>query len=178
MHHEIIEFWFIETDKKNWFKKDAGFDELIRSRFREVHTQATKCELFSWRLTALGCLAEIIILDQFSRNMYRDKAESFAYDALSLSLAQSAISRGFDFDLPSEQRVFLYMPFMHSESLLVHEQAVKLFTTLGVASNLDYEMRHKAIIEQFGRYPHRNKILNRLSTVEENSFLFQPGSSF
>ena len=178
MRNEVIDFWFFETDKKNWFKKDGDFDELIRSRFLEVHIHASQCELFSWRETALGCLAEIIVLDQFSRNMYRDDAKSFAYDSLSLSLAQSAISRGLDLDLPSEQRVFLYMPFMHSESLIIHEHAVKLFTALGAESNLEFEMRHKAIIEQFGRYPHRNKILNRVSTAEETSFLFQPGSRF
>lgn len=178
MHNEIIEFWFVEIDKIKRFKKDEIFDELIRSRFSEVHTLASKCELFSWRSTALGCLAEIIVLDQFSRNMYRGKAESFVYDSLALSLAQSAISRGLDLELTSEQKSFLYMPFMHSESLMIHEQAVGLFTNLGVASSLDFEIKHKSIIEQFGRYPHRNKILGRLSTSEENSFLLQSGAGF
>ncbi|MFT6407907.1 MAG: hypothetical protein ACJAQ6_001323 [Arenicella sp.] len=178
MYNEIIEFWFTETDNKNWFTKDPNFDQLIRSRFGDLHTQAAKCELFSWRSTALGCLAEVIVLDQFSRNMYRQTADSFAYDTLSLSLAQSAISRGIDLELTSAQQVFLYMPFMHSESLVIHQQAVKLFTQLGVESSLRFEIRHKAIIEQFGRYPHRNKILNRISSDEENSFLLQPGSSF
>jgi uncharacterized protein (DUF924 family) len=178
MHSEIIDFWFIEIDKVKRFKKDESFDQLIRSRFSEVHAQASKCELFSWRSTALGCLAEIIVLDQFSRNMYRGMAESFAHDSLALSLAQSAISRGFDSELTSEQKSFLYMPFMHSESLIIHQQAMHLFTNLGVESNLKFEIKHKSIIERFGRYPHRNKILGRPSTSEEDSFLLQPGSGF
>lgn len=178
MRNEIIDFWFIEIDKVKWFKKDESFDELIRSRFSSIHAQASKCELFSWRSTALGCLAEIIVLDQFSRNMFRGKAESFAYDSLALSLAQSAISKGFDSELTQQQRSFLYMPFMHSESLIIHQQAVSLFTSLGVESNLKFEIKHKLIIERFGRYPHRNKILGRASTSEEESFLLQPGSGF
>ncbi|MBL4671103.1 MAG: DUF924 domain-containing protein [Arenicella sp.] len=178
MHNEIIEFWFIEIDKVQRFKKDERFDELIRSRFSEIHTQASKCELFSWRSTALGCLAEVIVLDQFSRNMYRGKAESFVHDSLALSLAQSAISKGLDLELTSEQKSFLYMPFMHSESLIIHGQAMTLFTNLGIESNLNFEIKHKSIIERFGRYPHRNKILGRASSSEENSFLLQPGSGF
>jgi uncharacterized protein (DUF924 family) len=178
MHNEIIEFWFIEIDKVKWFKKDESFDELIRSMFHEVHDQASKCELFSWRSTVLGCLAEIIVLDQFSRNMYRGRAESFAYDSLALSLAQSAISKGLDLELSSQQKSFLYMPFMHSESLIIHQQAMTLFTNLGVESNLNFEIKHKSIIERFGRYPHRNKVLGRASTSEEDDFLSQPGSDF
>jgi uncharacterized protein (DUF924 family) len=178
MYQEIIEFWFNETDRSKWFKKDPEFDELIRTRFLAVHAQAIRCELFPWRATALGTLAEFIVLDQFSRYMFRDKPESFAYDSIALVLAQSAISRGFDVQLPSEKRTFLYMPFMHSESLPIHEEAVKLFTELGAKINLDYEMRHKAIIERFGRYPHRNSILGRISTPEEVEFLSGPGSSF
>jgi len=178
MHNEITDFWFVEIDKVKWFKKDESFDELIRSRFSDIHAQASKCELFSWRSTALGCLAEIIVLDQFSRNMFRGKAESFAYDSLALSLAQSAISKGFDSELTQQQRSFVYMPFMHSESLIIHQQAVSLFTSLGVESNLKFEIKHKLIIERFGRYPHRNKILGRASTSEEDSFLLQPGSGF
>ncbi|MFT6724998.1 MAG: hypothetical protein ACJARN_001867 [Arenicella sp.] len=178
MHNEIIDFWFSEIDKKKWFAKDQSFDQLIRSRFSQVHKQAAQCELFSWRSTALGCLAEVIVLDQFSRNMSRHNADSFAYDSLALSLAQSAISRELDLELTPRQRPFLYMPFMHSESLTIHQQAVTLFTNLGIESNLNFEIRHKAIIERFGRYPHRNKILARPSTNEERDFLQQPGSGF
>ena len=178
MHNEIIEFWFIEIDNVKWFKKDESFDELIRSRFGGVHAQAVRCELFSWRSTALGCLAEIIVLDQFSRNMYRGKAESFAHDSLALSLAQSAISNGLDSELTTQQKKFLYMPFMHSESLVIHQQALDLFTNLGVEGSLSFEIKHKSIIERFGRYPHRNKVLGRTSSSDEDSFLLQPGSGF
>lgn len=178
MPQKIITFWFEEIDKSQWWKKDENFDDLIRSRFLDIHNQAIKCELYSWRETSLGRLAEIIVLDQFSRNIYREKPESFAYDAMALTLAQSAIAGGYDLELNEEQRSFLYMPFMHSESVLIHEEAVRLFTQLGVESSLNFEKKHKAIIEKFGRYPHRNKILGRVSTQEEVEFLTQPGSSF
>ncbi len=178
MYQNVIHFWFDEIDKSKWYSKDHAFDELISSRFTGLHAQAAKCELFAWRSTALGCLAEVIILDQFSRNMFRGSADSFAQDSLALSLAQSAILAGLDLELTTEQRSFLYMPFMHSESLVIHEQAMDLFTKLGLASSLDYEKKHKAVIERFGRYPHRNKVLKRSSSDEEILFLQQPGSSF
>jgi len=178
MYKDIINFWFHEIDKSQWWKKDTEFDDLIRSRFLNIHQMATKCELFLWRSTAAGALAEIIVLDQFSRNMYRDKPESFAYDTLALALAQTAIAKGQDLELDNDQRSFLYMPFMHSESLVIHETAVALFTESGMDSTLEFENKHKVIIEKFGRYPHRNKILGRVSTQEEIAFLTQPGSSF
>ena len=178
MYQEIIEFWFDEIEKSQWWVKDENFDELIRKRFLEVHHQAIQCELFSWRETSLGALAEIIVLDQFSRNMFRNLPESFAYDQLALALAQSAIARGMDTELSTEKRNFLYMPFMHSESLAIHSVAESLFTKLGVSSSIEYEQKHKEIIEKFGRYPHRNQILGRVSTPEEVEFLRLPGSSF
>ena len=175
---QIIDFWFVETDKAQWWKKDDNFDALIQSKFSDIHRKAAQCDLFSWRNSGPGMLAEIIILDQFSRNMYRDEPESFACDAIALSLAQSAIAGGKHFELDKEKRAFMYMPFMHSESLLIHEEAVKFFTELGVESTLNFEYKHKAIIERFGRYPHRNAILGRVSTPEEEEFLTQPGSIF
>ncbi len=128
--------------------------------------------------TALGRLSEIILLDQFSRNIYRDKPAAFAQDALALALAQEAIAAGIASELTVDQRSFLYMPFMHSESELIHQQAVKLFSEPGLEASLEFEIRHKKIIDRFGRYPHRNEILGRTSTVEEQQFLAQPGSSF
>ena len=177
-YNDIIEFWFSEIDKSKWFAKDEIFDQDICSRFSDIHAKAAGGELWTWRSTALGSLAEIIVLDQFSRNMYRGKPESFLYDPLALALAQFSISNGFDTELNAEQRSFLYMPFMHSESPIVHVEAVTLFTKLGVESNLDFELRHKAIIDKFGRYPHRNDILARTSTQEEQEFLLKPGSGF
>ena len=126
----------------------------------------------------MDALAEIIILDQFSRNIYRDSPRAFAYDTLALVLAQEAIRRKFDDELKVKQRAFLYMPFVHSESAELHEIALFLFDKPGLEDNFNYEIRHKEIIDRFGRYPHRNEILGRKSTAEELEFLAQPGSSF
>lgn len=176
--HDIIEFWFEEIDSALWWQKSAEFDAVITQRFSELHRQASLGELYSWRVTPEGRLAEIIVLDQFSRNMFRDQAVAFAQDSLALVLAQEAIQAGDDKLLSALQRSFLYMPFMHSESLLIHEIAERIFSDLGIASALDFELKHKAIIEQFGRYPHRNQILNRDSNAAEIEFLTQPNSSF
>ena len=118
------------------------------------------------------------MLDQFSRNMHRETPLAFAADPMALALAQEAVAGGHDQALPPERRVFLYMPYMHSESAVVHEEAVRLFTALGIANNVDFELRHQAIITRFGRYPHRNAILGRPSTPDELAFLQQPGSRF
>jgi len=178
MYQEIINFWFSEIEPKQWWQKDEAFDLMITARYGKLHDQAKAGELFPWRKTALGSLAEVIILDQFSRNIYREKAESFAYDPMALALAQFAISKGLDKELSNTQRVFLYMPFMHSESQVIHIEAVKLFESVGHSNNLEFEHKHKAIIDRFGRYPHRNAILGRQSTEEEMAFLKQPNSGF
>ena len=178
MYREIIKFWFEEISQTQWWKKDVEFDELIASRFSEVHGQASRCELNSWRDTPEGRLAEIIVLDQFSRNIYRNSPLSFATDSLALVLAQEAIRVGADKKVSESMRSFFYMPFMHSESAVIHEEAVVLYEAYGNEGNLDFELRHKAIIDRFGRYPHRNEILGRDSTAEELEFLSQPGSSF
>lgn len=177
-HQSVLDFWFKEIDQQKWWVKDDSFDQLIRERFAAVHQAAVRCELSSWRNSAAGRLAEIIVLDQFSRNMFRDTAAAFAQDGLALILAQEAVSRGADHELSLSEKIFLYMPFMHSESLIIHEQAVKLFDQPGMEYNLDFEYKHKAIIEQFGRYPHRNAIVGRQSTPAEFEFLKQPGSAF
>lgn len=175
---DILTFWFDETDTRLWFKKDTDFDGLIRQRFLDVHGAAAAGELYSWRETAAGRLAEIIILDQFSRNIFRDDAKAFASDTLALVLAQEAVYNGVLNDLELRQQAFLIMPYMHSESAFIHEEAVKLFSRPGLEFNLDFEYRHKDIIDRFGRYPHRNALLGRDSTAEEIAFLEQPGSSF
>ncbi len=178
MYQEIVKFWFGELEPKQWWVKDVELDQLIIERFSEVHARAARCELSAWRKYAKGRLAEIIVLDQFSRNMFRGSSLSFAYDSLALVLAQEAIAVGADQRLQPVERTFIYMPFMHSESLLIHEDAVELFRRNGLQGNLDYEYKHKAIIERFGRYPHRNELLGRPSSAEEIEFLKQPGSSF
>lgn len=175
---DIINFWFNEITPKNWFEKDPAFDQLITDRFYMAHQAATKGELYGWRTSPQGCLAEIIVLDQFSRNMFRDQALAFSFDNMALVLAQRAVELKLDQALPAEQRVFVYMPYMHSESQLIHEQAVGLFSQPGLESNLHFEYRHKEIIDRYGRYPHRNNVLGRASTTDELNFLESPGSSF
>ena len=174
----LLDFWFNELERKQWYVQDSEVDHLIIERFLPVHSQAASGELYDWRSTIDGRLAEIIILDQFSRNIFRDKPEAFATDALALILSQEAISTPEKDALPNERRAFLYMPFMHSESKAIHEIALQLFSEPGVEGNLDFELRHKTIIDRFGRYPHRNKVLGRSSTPEEIEFLKEEGSSF
>ena len=175
---DILHFWFCECTPKHWWTKSADFDALVRRRFQSVHAAANAGELWAWRASGRGRLAEVIILDQFSRNMYRDDPRAFASDGLALMLAQEAIGLTVQRGWSADWKSFLYMPFMHSESWLMHEHALELFSEPGLEDNLKFEHAHKAIIEQFGRYPHRNEILGRRSTPEETEFLKQPGSSF
>lgn len=175
---KVNQFWFEESKPKDWFSKNEDFDKKIADQFLATYWAATRCELYNWRASPEGRLAEIIVLDQFSRNMFRDSAQAFQYDSLAVTLTQEAISLGVDQLLNLEKRKFLYMPLMHSESLIVHELAMKVFAQPGLEDNYDYEIKHKEIIENFGRYPHRNKVLGRESTMEELEFLKLPGSSF
>lgn len=178
MPQSVLQFWFHEIAPAQWWKVDAAFDQLIKERFSELHGRATRAELFEWRNEPRGRLAEIIVLDQFSRNMYRGNGLAFAADTMALALAQEAVASKADLTLSPDERVFLYMPYMHSESKVVHEVAERLFKESGPKGNYDFELRHKAIIDRFGRYPHRNAILGRQSTAEELAFLAEPGSSF
>ena len=174
----VLHFWFEELTDKQHFAKDAALDETIRTRFGTTLEAAARCELFAWRATAEGCLAEIVVLDQFSRNIYRDTPRAFAQDALALALAQALVASGQHLGLSVSQRRFAYMPYMHSESPVIHAEAAKLFAQPGLENALDFELRHQAIITRFGRYPHRNQILRRVSTAEEIAFFNEPGSSF
>jgi uncharacterized protein (DUF924 family) len=178
MHTEVLTFWFKEIEAKLWFASDKNFDDLIRQRFHGVMQQAAAGELYSWRLTAEGRLAEIIVLDQFSRNVYRNTPQAFAQDPMALVLAQEAIASGALNVLDPTQRSFLLLPYMHSESRQIHVVAEALYKDFAPAGNLDFELRHKTIIDRFGRYPHRNEILGRTSTPEEVEFLTQPLSRF
>ena len=173
---DIIQFWYEELSPQDWWKKNDELDNKIKERFLKTHQQAAVGELFHWRQDPWGRLAEVIVLDQFSRNMFRNTAQAFAYDSLALILSQEAVHSGDDQKIPIKKRSFIYMPYMHSESKVVHEEAVKLFSQEGMSS--DFELRHKKIIDRFGRYPHRNEILGRSSTPEELEFLKQPDSSF
>ena len=178
MHETVLQFWFHEVAPAQWWKVDPAFDRLIAERFGDLHRRAACAELFEWRADPRGRLAEVLVLDQFSRNIHRGSRRAFENDGLALALAQEAVAANADAALPVEQRAFLYMPYMHSESRLIHQVAERLFRENASPDSHDFELRHKAIIDRFGRYPHRNAVLGRESTPEEQAFLAQPGSSF
>lgn len=178
MLNTVLTFWFEELTPEQWFAVDAELDQQIADCFTTLHQKAARCELYPWRQQARGRLAEIIVLDQFPRNIYRNTPQAFATDALALALAQEAIDLGFDQELTTVERSFVYMPFMHSESAEIHDVAMRLFDQQGLENNLEFEIKHKAIIDRFGRYPHRNAILGRASTEEELEFLQQHGTGF
>lgn len=178
MSEVILSFWFAEIEPRLWWAADASFDELIRSRFLGVMQEAAVGELHGWRTTPRGRLAEIIVLDQFSRNVHRNTPQAFAQDPMALVLAQEAVAAGALASLGAAERSFLLLPYMHSESRRIHAVAEALYKEFAPAENYDFELRHKAIIDRFGRYPHRNAILGRVSMPEEVEFLQQPGSRF
>jgi len=161
---DVNRFWFEELTPQQQFKKSDELDADIKARFLPTWHRVLAGETESWRATALGRLAEIIVLDQFARNMFRGLPAAFIADPVALVLAQEAVRSKADRELNERQLTFLYIPYMHSESRKVHEQAMVLYSEL---PNLDYEIRHKAIIDRFGRYPHRNRVLGRKSTTEE-----------
>lgn len=178
MHQEILKFWFEEIDPKRWWQADPSFDASLRERYLPLLQQAMRGELFEWRRTTRGRLAEIVVLDQFSRNVFRNTPQAFAQDPMALALAQEAVAASVPPELAPAERAFLLTPYMHSESRLIHADAERLFARWAPAEPYDFELKHKAIVDRFGRYPHRNAILGRASTPEEEAFLREPGSSF
>jgi len=178
MFEDVINFWFKEIEPKHWWSADPAFDAMLKVRYAGLLQQAAAGELYTWRATPQGRLAEVIVLDQFSRNIYRGTPLAFAQDPMALVLSQEAVAAGALAVLTEDERNFLLMPYMHSESRAIHLQGEALFKQYAPASNYEFELRHKAIIDRFGRYPHRNAILGRASTDEEVEFLKQPGSGF
>jgi uncharacterized protein (DUF924 family) len=188
LRDEILDFWFGRPDtpgfgaaRAEWFRKDAALDAALRARFGTAIDTALAGGFAEW-VDPRGTLARVLLLDQFTRNSYRDTPRAFAGDALALSLAQQAVARSDDVDLMPVERWFLYLPFEHAESLRAQQQSVELFARLatepGLADPLVWAQRHEAVIRRFGRFPHRNAILGRPSTPEELQFLASPGSSF
>ena len=187
---EVLDFWFGApgsaehgSDRKAWFSKDEHFDADIRARFGPTIEHALRGELGGWTGTPQGALARIVVLDQFTRNAFRDTPRAFAGDAQALAAASALIGERGDEALPTFMRGFAYLPFEHAEGLAMQDDSVRLFARLAAAdpareSMLDYAHRHRAVIERFGRFPHRNEILGRQSTAEELAFLQQPGSRF
>lgn len=164
---DILHFWFVEHGQDDWFGGKPEFDAKLAARFAETHPRVAAGEAFRWRVTAQGRLAEIIVLDQFSRQLHRGSPRAFAQDGMALVLAQEAVAGGFDQELEPQRRSFLYMPYMHSESLAIHEEGLRLFTALGNEEQLHYELAHIECLKRFGRYPRRNAALGRQSTPEE-----------
>lgn len=173
---DVYTFWFADHDEKDWYGGAPEFDALLDQQFRTTHQAVAQCEASAWRETPRGRLAEIIVLDQFSRQLHRGSREAFASDTMALALAQEAIARGLDMVLPERERGFLYMPFMHSESLHIHDLALPLFEALN-ENMLEFERKHRALIERFGRFPKRNAALGRPSTEAEIAYIAQSGSS-
>jgi uncharacterized protein (DUF924 family) len=178
MHEQVLGFWFEEIDPERWWRADPAFDASLTARYLPLLQQAIRGELFGWRVSARGRLAEIVVLDQFSRNVFRNTPRAFAQDPMALVLAQEAVAAGVPAELTADECVFLLTPYMHSESRLIHAEAQRLFERFAPAGPCDFELKHKAIVDRFGRYPHRNAILGRVSTLEEEAFLREPGSSF
>jgi uncharacterized protein (DUF924 family) len=186
---EVLEFWFgppgapeFGRDRSCWFVKSAEFDGLIRERFLATHEAAAAGQLDGWAERPLSGLALVVALDQFPRNLFRGAPRAFAADPKALAVARSLVARRFDDSLMAVQRSFVYLPFEHAEDLGAQRESLRLFERLAAgpsgARTLTYAMRHYAIVERFGRFPHRNAILGRASTTEELAFLAQPGSSF
>lgn len=175
---EVIDFWFEELTPSQRFEKDDNIDLKMTERFIALHSSAVAGEYSSWRSQPLGRLAEILVIDQFSRNIYRDEPKSFIYDPMALVLAQEAVRGEYNKNMEAKYKQFLYMPYMHSESNMIHNSAMLLFSEAGLEESFNFELKHKSIIERFGRYPYRNEMLGRTSTPEEIEFLKQAGPLF
>ncbi|MBT0959917.1 DUF924 family protein [Denitromonas iodatirespirans] len=187
---EILDFWFgapgsAEHGQQRalWFEKRDSTDAAIRSRFAAVVEQALAGGLADWDASAHGALARILLLDQFTRNIFRNTPRAFAGDALALAAADALIARGGDNTLMPVERIFAYLPFEHAEDIAAQDRAVALFDALkaahpGFETTYDYALRHQAVIARFGRFPHRNAILGRADTDAERTFLATPGSGF
>ncbi len=169
---EVVRFWFVESGPKKWFRGGPKFDAEIRKRFRAHHAAAAAGLLNHWRSTPAGALALLLILDQFSRNMFRRDPRAFASDPYARLIASDAMRRRFDKIAPPNARAFFYLPFMHSEDLADQKRSVALFkATMPGSTNLPFAIEHAEIVERFGRFPHRNEILGRRSTPEEITYL-------
>lgn len=167
---EVLHFWFVEHGREDWFGGKPEFDDKLAALFGETHLAVAAGEAWTWRKTAEGRLAEIIVLDQFSRQIYRGQARAFATDGMALALAQEAVAGGHDLQVPVERRMFFYLPYMHSESLVVHEESLRLHQALGIQEGIDYELAHQDVLRRFGRYPRRNEALGRASTEAEIAY--------
>jgi uncharacterized protein (DUF924 family) len=175
---EILNFWFKECKPEQWFKKNEYFDKMIENRFLIAIENALAGKLGNWEESETGCLALIILLDQFTRNVFRDTPQAFAGDKRALALSQLCCDKDYLTNPDIQKRQFMLMPMMHSENLAVQDASLPLFKKYASKKDYEYAEKHREIIARFGRFPHRNVILGRKSINEELEFLKQPGSSF
>ena len=180
LRKDILDFWFVETKAKQWFQVNEDFDNIIKDRYEDAYEKAASGAYDEWKNDSDGALALILLLDQFSRNMFRGTPKAFATDNKALIIAKYAISKGLDQVHAAQKRRFIYLPFEHSENLSDQHRSVELYEKTKDDDPLgyDYAMRHFKIIEEFGRFPHRNKILSRDNTPEEETYLAQIGAGF
>ena len=172
---DVIQFWFVDHGKDDWFGGKPAFDAELAAALGNTHPPVARGEAWEWRETAEGRLAEIIVLDQFSRQLHRGSAQAFAQDKMALVLAQEAISAGADQAVEPVRRAFFYLPFMHAESLVIQEEGVRLYEALGDSEQLDFMRKHREVIGRFERFPFRNKALGRESTAEELAYMAEQG---
>lgn len=171
MYQSLIDFWFSEETSQRWFKSTPAFDQGLRDDYADLWLQAKNAELDDWLEQPQGCLALVILLDQLPLNMFRGEPRSFETEEQSRRVARLAIDQGFDLDMPVNQKSFLYMPFMHSENLDDQKKSLKLFDQPGLEESFRFAKHHYQIVEQFGRFPHRNEILGRKSAAAEIKYL-------
>lgn len=173
---DILDYWYSDRIRRHWFSSTPELDEEIRRRYEALWARAGRGELDAWLSTADGCLALIILMDQFPLNMFRGEARSFSTEARSIEVARQALDQGFDKLISADRLSFMYMPFMHSEQAEHQALAVRLFEASGLKSNLAFAKHHRDIISRFGRFPHRNHMLGRESTAEELAYLASDGA--
>jgi len=172
----VLDFWYDESMRQCWFSSTPELDALIRNRFEVLWLRAATGELDGWKGSAEGCLALVILLDQMPLNMFRGEVISFKTEQQAVSVCKHALAQGFDKQLPADRLAFLYMPLMHSENVDNQDLSVSLFETAGLAANLRFALHHRELIRKFGRFPHRNRILGRASTPEEEAYLSSDGA--
>jgi uncharacterized protein (DUF924 family) len=168
---DVLKFWFLDHSQPDWFGAKPEFDALIAEQFDETHAAAARGEAWRWRTTPNGRLAEIVVLDQFSRQLFRGRPEAFAYDAMALTLAQEAVAGGHHNFLPMPQRMFMLLPYQHAESAVVQAESVRLHMALGIPDILKFAEGHAACVARFGRFPKRNAALGRTNTPEEDEYI-------
>lgn len=175
---DVLDFWFDEVGPEAWFREDAATDEKIRSRFLILYEVLARWPPGAALASPERALATVLVLDQFPRNLFRASAQAFATDERAREIARGAIAKGFDKGFDKDKRLFLYLPFEHSEDKEDQARSVELIASLGDPGLADWAVRHKAVVDRFGRFPHRNAVLGRASTPEEEAFLKEPGSAF